>query len=129
MRTLIYQWLSNDAGFTDIVEGGLYSDRSLEVVPSVKPFCVLMYEGPNPGMSRVRQMTLRAWVHDEPGDYLRIEEALKYLRDLLPTGLPRRQGDIWLMEAQWLGDSADLYDETRRTNVKNAVFLLTGSGL
>lgn len=130
MRRLIYDLLSSDATLMALLPGGLYGDRSLVETPSVKPFGVLMHEGPSNGMSaRVNRSTVVLWVHDEVGDYTRIEAALRRARALLLAAVQVEKNGVWLMEADWSGDSVDLYDDARGTNVKNATFPLVGSGL
>lgn len=112
-----------------LLPGGLHGDRGLEFVPDEKPFAVLTFEGPNPGMSRVKQMRGFLWVHDEVGDYTKIDDVLKAARDIIPETIQHFHEGVWLIEASWEGDSPDSFDDIRRTNVKNAAFLLTGSGL
>lgn len=129
MRRLMYDLLSNDPTLTALLPGGLFGDRMEFEVPLAKPFCVLVHEGPFVGIGRARQARTTLWIHDEPGDYTKIDNALKYACALIESSAPRKLNGVWLTEAKWEGTSGDLLDEARRTNVKNATFLLTGSGM
>lgn len=132
MRSLVYHVLSSDAVLMGLLPGGLYGDRALDTIPASRPFAVLMHEGPNPVPAsgyRLSQVRSTLWVHDDVGDYTRIDSALKLAREIVLAAVPRVYQGIWLIEAEWLGNSPDLSDDVRGTNTKNAAFLLTGSGL
>lgn len=129
MRRLIHTLLSTHQPLMDLLPGGLYGDRSLKDTPAVKPFGVLLHEGPSRGLGTVHRATTVLWVHDEVGDYTRIDDALKVARLHLAAQVQVSLNGIYLMQAEWQGDSVDLYDDARGTNVKNATFLLVGSGL
>lgn len=134
MRRLIYNLLTavpNEPGSYKMLwlPGGLFGDRAEFETPVDKPFGVLTHEGPLPGVSRHQQARFSLWVHDEPGDYTRIDNALKVLRPLVVGSTPRTLNGVWLTEAQWTSTSGDLFDAERRTNVKYSTFLLTGSGM
>lgn len=132
MRSLVYSLLSADPVFMGLVPGGLHGDRALDEVPPLRPFAVLMHEGPNPVPNsgfRLAQVRTNLWIHDEVGDYTRIDTALKLAREIVLSSVPTMRSGIWLINAEWLGDSPDLSDDVRGTNTKNAAFLLTGSGL
>lgn len=132
MRSLVYDLLSKDAVFMGLLPGGLHGDRGLNTIAPPRPFAVLMHEGPNPVPAsgfRLSQVRTILWVHDDVGDYTRIDSALKLAREIVLSAVPRTHQGVWLIEAEWLGDSPDLSDDVRGTNTKNAAFLLTGSGL
>lgn len=129
MRRLIYSALTASAEFMALLPGGLTGDRSLVETPEAKPFGVLMYEGPTSGSVRIHRVTLRLWVHDEEGDYTRIDAALKTARSALAAAETMSLNGVHLLEARWQGDSADLYDDARGTNVKNSTYTLVGSGV
>lgn len=132
MRRLIYDLLTtggDDAFTTLYLPGGLFGDRPEIPLDNPKPFGVLAHEGPIPGIGSHVQSRFSLWVHDEPGDYTLIDEALKALRPLVVGSTPRQLNGVWLNEASWESTSSDLFDDTRRTNVKYSTFLLTGSGM
>lgn len=128
MRVLVYQALTEDTGLMDLLPGGISGDRA-DGVPDLRPFGVLTWEGPNPGIGRAMQMRMTLHVHDNPGDFTRIDEILRYVRDLMESATPRKHQGVTLSHAEWIGMSPDLHDEDRRTNLKTVTFLLTGSGL
>lgn len=128
MRRLIYDLLSTDPNLMSMLPGGLWGDRAVEGVPA-KPFAIMTFNGPLPGVSRMRQTRLTLWVHDISTDYTRIDDVLKTARELILSSPPRKLGEVWMVAAEWEGDSTDLFDEARSTNTRNGVFLLTGSGL
>lgn len=129
MRRLIYNVFSTDAALMALLPGGLFGDRAEIPSDTLRPFGILTHEGPNPGVSRMMQSRSFLWVHDEPGDYTRIDAVLKMAREVLLTAVPTSLNGVWLNDVRWEGVSPDLFDDTRRTNVKNAAFLLTGNGL
>lgn len=128
VRKLIYNLWSTHAPLMDLLPGGLYGDRA-EFTTEIKPFGVLIHQGPLPGISSHMQARTTLWVHDEPGDYTRIDEALRVARNYLLSAVPVLLDGVWLNDVRWEGTSDDLLDTERRTNVKNATFLLTGSGM
>lgn len=129
MRRLVYDVYATNGPFMALLPGGLFGDRQEFQVPEAKPFGVLLSEGPLPGVKTHRQYRSQLWVHDEPGDYTRIDNVLKEAENLLTAVLPRTLNGVWLNDVQWLGVSGDLSDDARRTNVKYVTFLLTGNGM
>ncbi len=129
MRRLVYNLFKTNAPFMALLPGGLYGDRVEFAIPEAKPFGVLTHEGPLPGVSRHRQYRSVLWVHDEPGDYTRIDAVLRAAEVLLAAAVPTSLNGVWLNDVAWLGVSPDLSDEVRRTNVKTVTFLLTGNGM
>jgi hypothetical protein len=129
MRRLIYNIWSTNAGLMALLPGGLFGDRVEIPSETLRPFGILTHEGPLPGMASHLQSRTTLWVHDEPGDYTRIDAALKEAKNVLLAAVPATLNGVWLNDVQWEGVSLDLFDDTRRTNVKNAAFLLTGNGL
>lgn len=129
MRRLVYNLLSTNAPFMALLPGGLFGDRAEFPVPLEKPFGVLLHEGPLPGVRSHRQYRSALWVHDEPGDYTKIDEVLRAAEILLVAAVPVSLNGVWLNDVQWTGVSGDLSDDARRTNVKNTNFLLTGNGM
>ncbi len=127
MRRLIYHALSTDLAFMALLPGGLHGDRALTDTPDVKPFGVLMHEGPQPGMSRNFRWRTTLWVHGNRGDYTRIDDVLLRARARLIDLPPFKHANHWLIGCEWEGVSGDLLDDDRGTNVKNSTFLLVGN--
>lgn len=129
MRTLVYPALLGDATLMGMLPGGLTSDRSLLATPTVRPFGVLMHEGPSRGIGRVHRWTTVLWVHDEIGDYTRIDAALRRARVVMESLPGLVSAGFSVVDVRWQETSSDLYDDARETNVKNSTFLLVGGGL
>lgn len=128
MRRLVYSVLTGHAPLMTPLLGGLHGDRNLATTPA-RPFAVTTYDGPYPGISRVKQMRLTLWIHDEVGDYTLIEDLHKIARAHLEAQENVLLNGVRLLEARWEAESSDLFDVDRRTNLKTATYLLTGSGL
>jgi hypothetical protein len=67
-------------------------------------------------------------VHDEPGDYTRIDEILYRVKSLLPTLDGQSNGLGHVVSIEWTGDSEDLADDGHGTITRNTGFSLVGSG-
>lgn len=95
-----------------------------------RPFGVFRLTGSYPGMGHITQRGLEVWIHDEPGSFDLIDNALKRVRDVLTSVEQRRgsNGSI-IQQISWTNDSPDLFDDVRRTNTKMASFNLVGSGV
>ena len=95
-----------------------------------RPFGVFRCAGRYPGVGSVTQSTLEIWVHDDYGSYVRIDELLKEIKDVLRSAVPLHHAatDTWIYDLSWTNDSPDLYDETRRTNNRMASYNVVGTG-
>ena len=81
MRTTIVQLL--EVSQQDVPRERIFQAGSVEESPS-KPFIIYRLSGDFPGVTRrskVRTRSLEIWVHDNPGDYSRIEGILKQIED------------------------------------------------
>lgn len=129
MRALILQAIIGDSALNAL---GIVDDSSFAVdvdTPQERPFLQLRWGRSDVGLDVVTRRNLVVWVHDQPGDYSKIDMILVRLRALLPTlvSLSNETGG-WLVDVEWLGDSEDLTDDGHRTIARNASFLLVGSG-
>ncbi len=67
------------------------------------------------------------WIHDEEGDYDRIENALKFVYKTLHGVEHRTDGDgNEIITMSWVNDSTDLYDDGYRTNCMSSTFEVIG---
>lgn len=128
MRRLVYQALTADTTLMGLLPGGLAGDRR-QGVPDVRPFGILTMEGPTPGIGKHRTWRATIWVHSDTEDFTAIDEALTRVKTVMESLPPRQLNGIWLTSVTWAGDSPDLHDEDRRTNVRTSAFLLAGSGM
>lgn len=96
---------------------------SLEEAPGVRPFIMIRAgfesRGPFPGVS-TRNATL--WVHDDPGDYMRIDNIMKLCRAALEGPVSESGG----VACRWAGDSTELADEGFKTICRNQSYQLQG---
>lgn len=93
------------------------------------PFAVLVFGTTSPGMGRVRRRTVTVWIHDEPGDYTRIDRILEGVSGTLDGAEHVTNGDgTELMSASWQATSGDLVDGGFRTITRNATYTLIGTG-
>lgn len=104
-------------------ESGILGGGALRSAPKVKPFLII---GINPAFrsnvrTRVGGMVIS--VHDEPGDYGRIDQILNRVRDLLNNAVPGEPGSTVV---EWLTDSQDLADDGYGTIMRNSSYRLVG---
>lgn len=128
MRSLIFQAIVNDATLMGM---GITEDGSFAVdmdTPQARPFLQLRWGRNDEGLDVVTRRNLVIWVHDQPGDYGRIDSIISRLRALILSLAAQPNVDGWLMGAEWAGDSEDLTDDGHRTIARNTSFVLVGSG-
>jgi len=123
-RSWVFSTLSTDATVLPHVPASrILGAGALEGSVNDKPFINIMFDqdvpGPFPGVSTQRCVV---WVHDEPGDYLRIGTVLRAVRSAL-SGQVAGAGAVG---CRWLGDSQDLSDESMGTITRNATFGMSG---
>lgn len=133
MRTLIRSALLADAPLATmgvVPEGVLAGDVD---TPIVRPFLNLRWGNTVQGLDVLMPRELVVWVHDEPGDYSRIDAILPALRRIL-TGIEATRwteasGQTgWVSVIEWNGDSGDLADDGHGTIVRTSAFSIIGSG-
>jgi len=128
MRTLVFQAIIGDSSLNTL---GITSDASFAVdvdTPQQRPFLQLRWGRNDEGLYTSTRRSLVIWVHDEPGDYTRIDNIILRLRALLPSLVPSRDDNGWLQGVEWTGDSEDLTDDGHKTIARNTSFVLVGSG-
>lgn len=96
--------------------------------PSERPFVQLRWNNTIPGLGTVDRRDLVVWVHDEPGDYDRIDSIIRRIKTIMGSlvGLPHEEGH--LMTCEWTGDSADLTDDGHGTITRTTSFSIVGTG-
>jgi hypothetical protein len=128
MRALIFQAIVSDptiSGFGVTEAGSFATDVD---TPAQRPFLQLRWGRTDFGLDVVTVRTLNIWVHDEPGDYGRIDSIILRLRELLPTLEGQSNGSGHLVAVEWAGDSEDLADDGHKTITRYSTFTLVGSG-
>ena|ERR1041385_7338539 len=128
MRTLVFQAIVNDSTLTTLGIGSPNSFAGDVDTPADRPFLQLRWGRNDVGLDVVTRRTLNIWVHDEDGDYGRIDSIVLRLRELLPTLEGMENGSGHLMAVEWTGDSEDLVDDGHKTITRYTSFSLVGSG-
>lgn len=91
--------------------------------PTAYPFIVARWEESAPAFGDVGSRGLTVWVHDEPGDYARIDSMLAWIKNALTSAIHVNGGDGWIItQIDWTGDSPDFFDDGWRTITRNAGF-------
>lgn len=124
-RTLVFQTLTGDEALSAFVPTEfMYGAGGIEARPANDLFLVVRFgsdlRGAIPG---VITTDCSVWVHDEPGDYTNITQALGLVKAAL-LGMPRNVPD--LIDIVWAGDSPDLVDDQFHTFTRNSAFVLHG---
>jgi|SRR6185295_19206289 len=130
MRELILQAVVNDPTINLL---GITDENAFAVdvdTPEQRPFLQARWGANEVALSKteVGRRTLTLWVHDEPGDYGRIDTIIFRLRSLIPTLEGESNGLGHLIAAEWSGDSEDLSDDGHRTIARWTSFSLVGTG-
>lgn len=130
-RELIVSELTTDVSLLTIGEWGVGEDwlfqfGSFNQAPAVRPFVVLKFQFTSEneaarGVGRTKPFQL--WVHDTPGDFLRIDRIIDRAQVLLLT-VPN-QGDF--IEFSSLGASDEFQDEEMGTILRYATFGMVAS--
>lgn len=95
-----------------------------------RPFAVIHMGVQNPGMAHIKDRNMVIWIHDEGGDYGRIDEALHAVYGRLDGAehVSDSGGSAELIRAHWTATSGDLIDPGFRTITKNSSYRLIGTG-
>jgi hypothetical protein len=137
LTSYVYSLITTDhvLNALGIHEDSTFLQHSVDT-PQARPLCILRWQAVEPGMpsadgSPVNHQNLQVWIHDDWGNYNRINQALSRLRIILPAlvGVNVGDDDEWLSGARWTGDSEGLDDDVLRTATRNAQFRFTGSGI
>jgi hypothetical protein len=98
----------------------------------IKPALVLRWGLMNPGVTEHAPVwagagwwDLAVWVHDEPGDFDRVDRIIERLKTILCgiAGARSVTHPGWtLIQADWAGDSQDLRDDGYHTVTRNSTY-------
>ena len=120
--------LQNHGGLTALVPAAqMHAAGSLQGAPAAKPFIVISIGVEDVVFNNgdAPEVTTREgviWVHDHPGSYDLIDEALVQVRAALVKQVTGTGG----IACQWVGDSDELSNPDYRTICRNANFRLHG---
>lgn len=118
-RTWAYQRIVADVNIlADVPEDSIYAASALDGAPANRPFIIVAFGSVSPELYDADAPVAvskrgTVYVHDNPGDYLRIERVLENVRKLF-AGTTDGMADGGIM-ALWEGESGDLADELFRT--------------
>ena len=124
-RRWAYDTLRMDSQITSLMPvDGILGGGALRSAPKVKPFLII---GLNPSLRpNVASATIGGMVitvHDEPGDYGRIDQVLSRVKQLFNNAVPGEPGSTVV---EWLTDSQDLADDGYGTILRNSSYRLVG---
>lgn len=124
MREWLYNILDTNTDYMALMPGGLWQGESLVVTPSQKPFTVYTI-----GNSTDEQLSddpqgperqfFQIYIHDEGGDYTRIDDAVWLLRQILEGA---SSADYGILQVYHLETSRDLDDSTMNTILRYVRF-------
>lgn len=104
--------------------GATFQANAVET-PQMRPFIVIRWDEKVRAFADRGTYTVTVWVHDEPGDYGRIDKMLERIKFVLGNAMHVPGSDDRILTCvDWSGDSADLYDDGWDTITKNAGFLV-----
>jgi hypothetical protein len=128
MRILIDSELQECEGLS---EDNIYSSGAIadDDTPD-RPFAVVRMGVETRGMGQIKRRSITIWVHDDPGDYTRIDSIIQAIYGRLDGAQHVTKEGVAgeLMSVQWQSTSDDLNDPGFRTITKNIVFEAVGTG-
>lgn len=130
VRSLVLEAL-NGPGNEEGVEWSAYAGGSIQGdSPPPRPFAVIRFGTVVPGMGNITERTAIIAIHDDGGDYGRIDAALGriYARMDGAAHVSEPDGSAELILAEWTSTSDDLFDPGYRTLMKNSTYRLIGTG-
>lgn len=106
----------------------MFGSGSMNGAPAARPFLYVAYGADTPelrddGKPVANSQVMTVYVHDEPGDYTRIDQILVLVKTALEGQVVDGINGIF---AIWQGASPDLADDRFQTIVRNAEFRLVG---
>lgn len=124
----LYQTIKAIPAVLTIVDGedNIYGQGSLEGSPASKPFVLLRSDGEVPAAILGHSIwTWSVYVHDDPGDLGKVQDALAAIRAVLTPDVGRmgqHPGGL----VKWLGNSFTASDETYRTVYQYSTYQCIG---
>jgi len=120
----VYNILATDVTMqTYIPAGGWYAFQSVDTPPTDQ-FGIIKWDEEQPGVVRTRGIQrVTLWVYDVAGDYTRIDQAILRAKTLLTSAVHVAGADgRTLTQADWRGDSQDLFDDAWERIVRTSSF-------
>lgn len=129
-RTWAYDRLRLDATIlADVPAGSIYGGGSLTGAPSSRPFIIISFGTNLPEINDAdvpvaTSQRATIYVHDTPGDYLRIGRILRNVRTVLAGNVTGMSSGGIL--GTWEGDSGDLADDLFKTIMRFGEYRFAG---
>lgn len=123
-RSWVYGRMTGDATLMALLPGGVHSTTKIRETPHEKPFImyrVIAHRPESRGDDRdlTNNENFLLFVHDVPGDYLKIDAILARLKELFQNAKDEAAG---VSRGTWLEDSEDFRDEDMGTIMRYARF-------
>jgi len=121
-RSWLYQRMVASAPLVSLLPGGIHQTTSLNTAPHQKPFTMYRQTSDvstlrGDGQERIRSNGYMIFVHDVPGDYLKIDEILEQMKLLFQDTVDQANG---VAKSLWLETSEDVRDDDMGTIMKFA---------
>lgn len=122
-RETVFAALTGSTDLVALVGDRIHAASSLKNVPTT-PFITFRMHHTLEVQGRIgKRQHVTIWAHDEPGDYMRIDDMIAAIdaamEAILPTGT--------LREVRWIEGSPDLQDDDMGTITRNTRFEMTSS--
>jgi hypothetical protein len=136
MRSWLYNLIISTTSITDLIPAPAWHSSG-DIDPAAeqlaKPFGVIRFLDESSAFTRMSgspvSQIAQMWVHDVPGSMLLHDAVIKELKDLLTAKdlVPYRDGSgLVIIDIEWNGVSADLYDDGFNTNTRYGACTITG---
>lgn len=98
----------------------VYGTNAIDT-PEADRFCIVRFEEKTQAFGLHGTNRVSIWVHDRDRSYDVIDEKLDEIKDALTSAVHVPGADGYtLTQANWRGDSVDLYDDGFRTCTRNS---------
>lgn len=132
IRTIILNHIKGDAPLLSLIPAeNIWSSGSLkdDNAPP-RPFIVIRYGPTAVGVGSVKRGSVTFWVHDDLGDYSKINQVLERLYARLDQQVSLQDGSgNEVIQISWDNVSGDLSDPGFRTITRNTTFNFVGKGV
>lgn len=129
LRVTTFQLLVNQPSLTALVPSERWFARGGTIDAPQTPYVVLAWLGTLTTSGRNSPELLDVYVHDNIGDYTRIDDILRAVKPVLSgTTQYVGPGGFRLVQADYLGKSADLTDPDTSTGFRYSSWKILGGG-
>lgn len=122
VQALLEGELTPGARLRDLGFETAYGSNAVDT-PTEEMFLIVRWEDQTPQFGNRGPQRLTVWAHSKDRDYSPIDLALGVVKDLLGGATHLAGADGWILtQADWRGDSQDLYDDGFGTITRNSGF-------